>query len=110
MRTEYEKLTYKLIFQEPKLNQDGGCDSHMCPCYGPFVIDHSRSPLLFDVDADPEEKEPIDDASDIYKLITSLMLKEKDAFKSEIDRTKMPSQFNSYNILPRPWLQPYLNV
>ena len=82
----------------------------MCPCYGPSVRKHDK-PLLYDINEDPTESHEIDTKSETYITVSKLMTEELLVFLEDLNRTKMPSQFNSYlGIMPMPWLQPLLYV
>ena len=80
-----------------------------CPCYGPRVRVHTK-PLLYKIEDDPTESDPIDTESEEYKRIVPLMRKEYLNFLATSD-TDMPSQFSQLlKMLPMPWLQPFLPV
>ena len=80
-----------------------------CLCYGPGVRVHAK-PLLYKIEDDPTESDPIDTESETYKRIVTLMRKEYLKFSEKSD-TDMPSQFSQLlKMLPMPWLQPLLPV
>ena len=92
-------------------NTDSGHSSgSLCPCYGPGVRVH-RPPLLYHIDTDPTESSELDPASEVYQRVVAVMRREYRQFTEDLNTSKMPSQFRTMrNVLPMPWLQPYLSV
>ena len=111
LRTQMEDgRIFKMILQEPILQQNGGCAGALCPCYGPGVRVHS-TPLLYNIKDDPTESNHIDPQSQLYGNISEIMKQEYWRFLEDLNTSKMSSQYeNMLNILPMPWLQPFLNV
>jgi len=107
MRMYQGNSTYKLVRKSHPLDRKGHCNQ--CSCYGSGVISHNP-PLLFNLDEDPIEMAPLETSANEYKDYISLMTNQLNAFQEELDKTKMAAQFSNYAVLPRPWLQPMLNV
>jgi len=107
VRAKQESATYKLILKSHPLDSQGHCGS--CNCYGSDVIEHDP-PILFNIDTDPGEVEPLNPASAEYNHITTIIAKHIETFQEDLSKTKMAAQFSSYAILPRPLIQPLLNV
>jgi len=104
MRLNYDGVVYKAIFKQPKLTPDGKCIGR-CQCYKNLCI--YEKPKIFDIDKDPKEMDSIEENSRLYENLMDIINKEKERFQNEIDRTKMPSQFNDkLKVFPKPWLQP----
>lgn len=101
--------TYKWIFSQPKLNQNGGCDTDFCPCHGPGVVQH-KTALLVDIDDDRREENPLNPESKVYTSLEPKMREELNAFRKDVARNSMPSQLYSWSVMPHPWLQPFLPV
>jgi len=101
---------YKLILKEPIVDKNGRCPEDICPCYGP-MIRQNQPPLLYDIVNDPTESSELDPTSSLYREISSLMLMDLHQFQQDIEANKMPSQYTTLaQVMPMPWLQPYLNV
>ena len=93
------------VYTNTSQNISGGC-----PCYGPGVRVHQK-PLLYKIEDDPTESDPIDTESEDYSRIVALMRKEYLDFSAESSDNNMQSQFSQLlKMMPMPWLQPLLPV
>ena len=109
MRTVLETgKVYKMILQEPLLNQVGGCYGAICDCYGPRVRVNTQ-PLVYDIVEDPTESAELDTAGELYQNIVKIMMKDLYEFSNDMEATRMPSQYaEMWRVMPMPWLQPYI--
>ena len=54
---------YKAYFKEPQLDSKGHCpDMGLCSCFGDHIVTH-EVPKVFEINKDPMERNPIDEAS-----------------------------------------------
>lgn len=84
---------------------DGACyGKRLCPCSGEGVTYHNP-PLLFDLSRDPSEANPLTPNSEPLFNIT---VKQIERTMEEHRRTLTPvaNQFDLYNSIWKPWLQP----
>ena len=81
----------------------------MCDCYGPRIR-VNQQPLLYDIVEDPTESFEIESSSEIYEKIANVMRKDLHEFYTDIEATKMRSQYGDMlRVMPMPWLQPFLD-
>ncbi|EEC04263.1 arylsulfatase, putative [Ixodes scapularis] len=80
---------------------------YVCHCYGSYVLHHDP-PLVFHLDTDPSERNPLSVSSDprVHKVLAAV----KDALRGhEASLDSLPQQFNFINTFWLPWLQPCCN-
>jgi hypothetical protein len=109
VRTWSGRKAYKWILRQPLLNQNGGCDAAFCPCYGPGVSEHTP-PLLIDIEDDVREEKEVDEHGSLYRGLVNGMQKDLERFESDVEVTSLPSQLNSWRVMPHIWMQPLLHV
>jgi len=107
MRVEHENTSYKMVFKSHNMDMSGLCGR--CSCYHRDVLKHSP-PLLYNLDEDPSELSALDVASPKYQDMVQRMQYHLKVIQDDLGRTAMSSQFNSWALLPRPWLQPLVDV
>ena len=102
---ESEDKIWKLYFYRPKYKYPNEYKCQfMCMCFEPHVIKYDP-PLLFNIATDPKEDNAIDIESDPkYKKIIEQIEEAVVAHKNSVK--PVPNQFDFWNSVWRPWLQP----
>ena len=101
--------TYKLTLKEPRTYRDGACPTYICRCHGKSVVRHKK-PLLYDIEKYPDESRTIDMRSEEYQTVAGRLMMKVHEFKAEMEKSKTPSQYSTFKmVMPRPWLQPFMN-
>ncbi|CAN7999824.1 unnamed protein product [Ixodes hexagonus] len=80
---------------------------YVCHCYGSYVLHHDP-PLVFHLDTDPSERNPLSPSSDprVHKVVAAA----RDALRGHTASLEvLPQQFNFLNTFWLPWLQPCCN-
>ena len=96
---------WKMVLYEPAyLPNTDRCD-FICQCADATPLD---PPPLFDLTSDPSERHPLlaEDLPEYWDLV-KLMREELERHKRSI--VPVPNMFSVYNMLWRPWNQPYCN-
>ncbi|GFT37532.1 arylsulfatase D [Nephila pilipes] len=102
-----DQKLWKIHWTTPKFMPRTNQCEFVCHCFGDFVI-HHNPPLLYDLENDPSEANPIDISSNSkYSKIISIVEKEKDRHLSKIE--EVTDQFSFSNSIWKPWLQPCCN-
>ncbi|GIY87915.1 arylsulfatase D [Caerostris extrusa] len=102
-----DKKIWKIHWTTPKFVPGTSHCEFVCHCFGDFVV-HHNPPLLYDLENDPSESNPIEVKSDpYYSDIILRVNKARDEHYSKLEN--VPDQFSFSNSVWKPWLQPCCN-
>ncbi|GFY43569.1 steryl-sulfatase [Trichonephila inaurata madagascariensis] len=102
-----DQKLWKIHWTTPKFKPGTNQCEYVCHCFGNFVIHHDP-PLLYDLENDPSEANPINISSNSkYYEITSIVEQARISHRSKIQ--EVPDQFSFSNSIWKPWLQPCCN-
>ncbi|GBM89352.1 Steryl-sulfatase [Araneus ventricosus] len=102
-----DQEVWKIHWTTPKFMPGTSQCEYVCHCYGDFVVNHNP-PLLYDLQHDPSESNPIKIASNPkYSKIISTVEQARDEHNLTLE--EVPDQFSLYNAVWKPWLQPCCN-
>nr|XP_060625864.1 arylsulfatase H-like isoform X1 [Anolis sagrei ordinatus] len=98
---------WKVHYVSPKFHPEGAgaCyNRKICPCFGDGIT-HHNPPLLFDLSRDPSEANPLSPTTE--PLFNTILSHAERAIREHQETlTPVPEQFDIYNIIWKPWLQP----
>ncbi|GFR15368.1 steryl-sulfatase [Trichonephila clavata] len=102
-----DRKSWKIHWTTPKFKPGTNQCEYVCHCFGDFVIHHDP-PLLYDLENDPSEANPINISSNSkYSKIIFIVEQARIGHRSKIE--EVPDQFSFSNSIWKPWLQPCCN-